>query len=76
MPLGTKKHPSLEGQGEELGTPLNDDATPHTIGVVGGVADMFCVDFVWSTTGATTSDQNNTSHGDVWNFYDGVATSG
>ena len=37
-------------------------------------SDMECVNFVWSTTGATTSDQNNTSHGDVWNFYDGVST--
>lgn len=36
--------------------------------------NMFCVNFIWSTTGATTSDQNNTSHGDVWNLYDGVST--
>jgi hypothetical protein len=69
VPLGAAAT-CLEGRAKNFGTPLNDDGTPNTI----AGANMFCVDFVWSTTGATTSDQNNTSHGDVWNFYDGVAT--
>ncbi len=71
VPLGLSDT-CLEGRAKNFGTPLNDQVppTPNTIGSGG----MFCVDFVWSTTGATTSDQNNTSHGDVWNFYDGVAT--
>jgi hypothetical protein len=55
----------LEGRARNFGTP------PSTI----TGSNVFCVNFLWSTTGATTSDQNNTSHGDVWNFYDGVATS-
>ena len=38
-------------------------------------SDMERVKFAWSTTGATTSDQNNTSHGDVWSFHDGVSSS-
>jgi hypothetical protein len=71
VPLGLSDT-CLEGRAKNFGTPMNNDVppVPNTI----GDGAMFCVDFVWSTTGATTSDQNNTSHGDVWNFYDGVAT--
>ncbi len=53
-----------------LGGAKSFGAAPNSI----SGSDMFCIDFVWSTTGATTSDQNNTSHGDVWNWYDGVDT--
>lgn len=63
VPTGTAPQ-CLEGQAKNFATP------PTTMLGTG----LFCVDFVWSSNGATTSDQNNTSHGDVWNFYDGVAT--
>jgi len=64
VPLGAATS-CLQGRAKNFAAPVSTIAG----------ANMFCVDFVWSTTGATTSDQNNTSHGDVWNFYDGVATS-
>ena len=65
VPLGTASS-CLQGRAKNFG--------PTGTAPISG-ANMFCLNFVWSTTGATTSDQNNTSHGDVWNFYDGVATS-
>ncbi len=64
VPTGTASS-CLEGKAKNFGIPSS---------TLDG-SNMFCLNFVWSTTGATTSDQNNTSHGDVWNFYDGVATS-
>ena len=64
VPLGAAS-PCLQGRAKNFGTPGS---------TIDG-ANLFCINFVWSTTGATTSDQNSTSHGDVWNFYDGVETS-
>lgn len=64
VPLGTASS-CRQGRGKNFSAPTSTLITGPNL----------CLNFVWSTTGATTSDQNNTSHGDVWNFYDGVGTS-
>ncbi|HEX5591553.1 MAG TPA: hypothetical protein VFX65_14770 [Candidatus Limnocylindrales bacterium] len=49
--------------------PVTSSSFPNDIS-----GPALCVKFVWSTTGAPDSD-GGASHGDVWNWYDGVAIS-
>jgi hypothetical protein len=35
-------------------------------------AEVMCLDFVWSTVGFTTSDPGSNSHGDTFQWHDGV----